>query len=118
VLPNCDDSPSKEVCIAHGWHRRLVPREALYDLFFDPGEAHNLIDDAEYANVAADLRERVEQWMLDTDDPLLDGPVAAPPGAMINAQHQRSAQELPFIVPTIQPQESTAYVSVDSTHYQ
>jgi hypothetical protein len=36
--------------------------------------------------------------MRDTDDPLLDGPVAAPPGAQLNRQDQRSAEEPTFVV--------------------
>jgi hypothetical protein len=43
--------------------------------------------------VLADLRERLERWMVRTDDPLLNGPVPAPPGAQINRQDQRSADE-------------------------
>jgi hypothetical protein len=31
--------------------------------------------------------------MVETEDPLLDGPVAAPPGARINLQTQSSADE-------------------------
>ncbi|MET0817951.1 MAG: sulfatase [Solirubrobacteraceae bacterium] len=98
VLPNCDDSPSKDAFIAHGWHRHRLPRESLFDLFFDPGEARNMIDEPDYADVAADLRARLERWMAETDDPLLDGPVPAPAGAAVNAQDQRSAEEPPFIV--------------------
>lgn len=98
VLANCDDSPSKEAYIARGWGQRRVSREALHDLFFNPGEGRNLIDDPAYQQIAADLRERLEGWMVQTDDPLLDGPVPAPVGAYINAQTQRSASDEPFIV--------------------
>ncbi len=93
VLPNCDDSPSKDAYLARGWARRPVRRERLHDLFFNPGEGGNVIDDPDYAPVLADLRGRLERWMRETGDPLLNGPVAPPPGARINAQDQRSASE-------------------------
>jgi hypothetical protein len=32
----------------------------------------------EYVEVLEDLRERLERWMIETDDPLLDGPVPYP----------------------------------------
>jgi N-sulfoglucosamine sulfohydrolase len=93
VLANCDDSPSKDAYLARGWATRPVARERLHDLFFNPGEGRNSIDDPDYADVAADLRSRLHEWMVQTKDPLLDGPVPAPPGARINAQDQRSADE-------------------------
>jgi arylsulfatase A-like enzyme len=98
VLPNCDDSPSKDAYLARGWATRKVSREALHDLFFNPGEGRNLIDDPLYAEVAADLRARLHEWMARTADPLLDGPVPAPLGALINSQSQRSAEDTPFVV--------------------
>lgn len=98
VLANCDDGPSKDAYLTRGWAERTVSREALHDLFFNPGEGRNVIDEPEYAEVASDLRERLERWMVETDDPLLDGPVPAPPGARINAQTQVSAEEEPFVV--------------------
>jgi N-sulfoglucosamine sulfohydrolase len=93
VLPNCDDSPSKAAYLDRGWATRPVARERLHDLFFNPGEGRNSIDDPAYAGVAADLRARLEGWMRETDDPLLHGPVPPPPGAQINLQDQRSADE-------------------------
>jgi N-sulfoglucosamine sulfohydrolase len=93
VLANCDESPSKDAYLDRGWATRPVARERLHDLFFNPGEGHNSIDDPDYAEVAGDLRSRLEAWMVQTSDPLLDGPVPAPPGARINAQEQRSADE-------------------------
>jgi N-sulfoglucosamine sulfohydrolase len=70
-----------------------VARERLHDLFFNPGEGRNSIDDPAYAEVVADLRARLEAWMVETNDPLLDGPVLPPPGARINAQDQQSADD-------------------------
>jgi arylsulfatase A-like enzyme len=54
------------------------PEEELYDLKADPDEQTNLIDDAEYADVADRLRNEVDDWMTATDDPLLDGDVPVP----------------------------------------
>jgi N-sulfoglucosamine sulfohydrolase len=91
VLPNVDDSPAKDLLLAEGWAERELPREALYDLHFDPVEAHNLVDAR--PDVAEELRERLDAWMRETEDPLLDGPVPAPPGAELNDPDQVSPAE-------------------------
>ena len=63
----------------------------LYDLAFDPNEACNVIDRPEHAPVVEHLSNRLERWMRGTADPLLDGPVAPPPGAEANDPDQGSA---------------------------
>jgi len=93
VLVNCDDSPSKSLLISKGWADRIVPSEQLYDLVFDPGEADNLGGDPAYAEILADLQERLEAWMRDTEDPLLHGDPDPPPGAEVNDPDQISASE-------------------------
>jgi N-sulfoglucosamine sulfohydrolase len=93
VLANVDDSPTKDLLVAAGWAETELPREALYDLLLDPQEGENLIGSPRTATVEAGLRERLETWMRDTGDPLLDGPVAPPPGAELNSPEQRSAAE-------------------------
>jgi N-sulfoglucosamine sulfohydrolase len=93
VLPNCDDSPSKDAYLARGWATRPVDRERLHDLFFNPGEGRNSIDDPAYAEIRDELRARLHEWMLKTNDPLLTGPVLPPPGALINSQTQQSAND-------------------------
>jgi N-sulfoglucosamine sulfohydrolase len=97
VLPNCDDSPSKDAYLARGWAQRTVPRESLHDLFFNPGEGRNLIEDPDYASLLEDLRERLHRWMAQTNDPILQGRIAPPEGALINLQSHRSAGESPVV---------------------
>ena len=88
VMPNCDDSLSKDTWLKHGWRERAIEQEKLYDLVFDPNEACNLIHqaahDPELAHVMEDMRHRLDRWMRETGDPLLDGPIPAPEGARIN----------------------------------
>jgi arylsulfatase A-like enzyme len=84
VLANVDDGPSKRFLRDHGFGERELPREALYDRYEDPNERNNLADDPEYQTVREDLQSRLETWMAETDDPLLEGPVPKPPGARVN----------------------------------
>ena len=98
VLANCDDSESKQLWIEAGWGQRTVPRERLYDLVLDPAEGDNLAADPDFREQLDELRSRLQSWMRETDDPLLDGPVAPPPGARVNEQWQVSADEAPRVV--------------------
>ena len=92
VLPNVDDSPSKDVLLANGWTERPIAEEQLYDLIFDPNEATNLVDDPAYQEIRAELRGRLERWMQETSDPLLLGPVAPAEGTVFNLPDQDSAE--------------------------
>jgi N-sulfoglucosamine sulfohydrolase len=93
VLCNCDDSPSKDLLIGLGWAERTIPTEQLYDLAFDPNEAANLAASAAHADTLRMLRERLQGWMEETEDPLLHGDPSPPIGAEINDPDQRSATE-------------------------
>jgi N-sulfoglucosamine sulfohydrolase len=84
VLPNCDDSPSKDVWLKSGWKDQTVAREQLYDVVFDPNETRNLAGDPAYGKPLAEMRARLDAWMKRTADPLLEGPVKAPAGAVVN----------------------------------
>ena len=47
--------------------------EELYDVLKDPHALNNLIDDPQYAEVADDLRARLQTWMEATNDYALEG---------------------------------------------
>jgi N-sulfoglucosamine sulfohydrolase len=84
VLPNCDDGLSKDLWLKNGWRKQNVPHELLFDSLFDPNETRNLVGDASYATVLTEMRGRLDSWMQRTSDPLLEGPVKAPAGAVVN----------------------------------
>ena len=44
------------------------PEEELYDLDRDPWETDNLASDPAHANTLVSLREKVDQWIIDTHD--------------------------------------------------
>lgn len=58
--------------------RAFHPPVELYDLRSDPHEAHNVADEAGYAEVRAELLRELYTWMHQTNDPLLDGAVTSP----------------------------------------
>lgn len=72
------------------YYTRNRPREELYDLEADPNEEHNLVEGGlfergseshvpyEYSGVFEDLRERLDEWLTATDDPILDGDISPP----------------------------------------
>lgn len=82
VLPNCDDGLSKTYWLENGWQTNpLEADERLHDLIFDPNECNNLIHSPYHQETAADMRQRLDQWMKRTNDPLLQGPIPLPHGA-------------------------------------
>lgn len=93
VLANVDDGPTKDLLLASGWGERRIPQEQLYDLVFNPNETRNMAGDPAAAGILEDLRGRLDAWMRETQDPLLDGPVPAPPGAEINTPDQLSPND-------------------------
>lgn len=95
VLPNCDDSLSKDVWLKHGWADRKVPTEALFDTVFDPEESNNLANDPAMASVLTEMRRRLDSWMEKTKDPILNGPIPAPAGAVANDPDGISPRDKP-----------------------
>ncbi len=50
----------------------------LYDLEEDPLEERNLAGTAGAQELERELSERLWTWMRETEDPLLEGPIASP----------------------------------------
>ncbi|MBC2593997.1 sulfatase [Ruficoccus amylovorans] len=96
-LSNIDQSPSKALLLKTGWGE--TPREEiqLYDLLLDPNESRNLAHDPACADILTEMNQRLENWMHDTDDPLLNGPLAQPTGAVINTRESVDPAAGPFI---------------------
>ncbi len=98
VLPNCDDGPGKDLWLEHGWRDRRPGAEQFYDLVFDPNEAHNLVGETSAAEALDEMRDRLDRWMQDTADPLLDGAVRAPSGAVVNDPDSLSPRDPSHVV--------------------
>lgn len=96
ILPNCDNGHSKLLLLDHGWAKRPVASEELYDLIFDPMERCNLVGSAEYGvrdaeceTALRDLRARLDAWMRETSDPLLESdPTLLPLPQRVNTWDQ------------------------------
>lgn len=78
-----DPGPTKDFLLANRhttdvapYYRRITtarPPEELYDCLTDPWQMNNLADAADTADVKAELRKQLDQWMLATDDPRAHG---------------------------------------------
>jgi arylsulfatase A-like enzyme len=84
VLPNTDDSVSKNLWMKGGWQGIPIVEEQLYDLLFDPNETGNLVAEPRMASVLDQMRSRLDNWMSQTSDPLLHGSVPPPADAVVN----------------------------------
>lgn len=101
VLPNTDDTPSKQFLLDHKWTEQPREQEMLYDVIFDPHESNNLLDNPAYTAILTDMRGRLNRWMLDTNDPILiTGAVDAPIGSKANDPNGLSPREEPLTMGT------------------
>lgn len=103
VLPNCDNGPSKDAWLAHGWAERPEPEEQLYDLMFDPNEACNLAADSAHAPVLREMRERLARWMRQTADPLMDGALMLSAGVRLTPMDARAPGDPAETIETARP---------------
>jgi len=85
VLSNIDNGLSKSFLHENGWADCHVSEEQLFDLVFDPHEANNLIAQPDLREVADEMRARLDQWMMETDDPILQGAIPCPEGGRVTS---------------------------------
>jgi arylsulfatase A-like enzyme len=60
-------------------HLEPRPPVELYDLLEDPWEMENLVGRTGLADVENELASRLQKLMVETNDPLLSGPIPRPP---------------------------------------
>ena len=89
VLPNTDVGGTKDFLLNHGWDQFTHQQEEFYDLYLDPTERHNLVNNPAYSAQANSLRLRLADYMKQTNDPLLAGYVPKPDGARITVKTAR-----------------------------
>lgn len=70
---NIDESMPKNFLIDNGLKDQVKYKEALFDLYHDPGERKNLIDCERYKHTLLYMKEILLSWQEDTKDPLLKG---------------------------------------------
>lgn len=75
ILGNVPPGEPRDHLKTHGYFSVPTPEEQLFDLAVDPLERINRIDDPSLADIRADLCKRLEKWMQETDDPILNGPL-------------------------------------------
>ncbi|MFP6645092.1 MAG: sulfatase [Candidatus Latescibacterota bacterium] len=98
VLPNTDDTAAKQDLLDHGWQKQPRHQEMLYEHYFDPDQQNNLIDRPDMESPRRQLREALDRWMAETDDPLLRGPVALPKGVQATDPDAHSPGQEPLLV--------------------
>lgn len=76
-----DNGPVQALLNQYGYRDRLFEDHMLYDLIFDPNEACNLASHPDYGEALKDMQGRLERWMRETNDPLIDGVIPEPPAA-------------------------------------
>lgn len=99
ILANCDDGPAKRERLDRTrWASRPLATEQMHDLLLDPQEMHNLADGPDHRDTLNHLRGRLDAWMQATCDPLLQGDIPLPPGAVANLPTDAS----PNLAPRLQ----------------
>lgn len=96
VPANIDDGMTKDFLVEQGFLNRTRDKDMLFDLYLDPTERNNLITDATYDEIRNDLSLKLEKWMRETNDPLLNGRVKMPQNARINTVHCLSPNSKEF----------------------
>jgi len=93
-LSNTDESPSKELWVNSGWQNSFISSEELYDLILDPNEANNLISDHSKKDILKVMRDKLDNWMKKTNDPLCKGQVPKPEKAVVSDDEDQKAEDI------------------------
>jgi hypothetical protein len=74
------DGPTTSLMREAGWYRRPgASPEELFDLYLDPMESCNRINDPALAAVRSELASALDRWMAEKGDPFPSGQFPPPP---------------------------------------
>jgi N-sulfoglucosamine sulfohydrolase len=79
--------PSSDTVVPRNHAQAYHPHVELYDLSKDPWEQNDVAGRAEYAAIRESLLKRLQQHLIETKDPILQGAVTSP-------QHRRAVELL------------------------
>ena len=83
-LVNIGDHVSKDWYLSSPLPKMEEERDCLYDLVADPVERINVVHLPEYQEDYRRLSSALEEWMMKTNDPLLNGPIELLSGQIAN----------------------------------
>ncbi|MHB1152671.1 MAG: sulfatase family protein [Eubacteriales bacterium] len=78
---NTDNSAGKDILNECGYFNGKREKEMMFDLYSDPVERINVVNSEKYFEIYNELSNKLKQWMLNTNDPLLKGKIQPPKGA-------------------------------------
>lgn len=83
-LSNIDESDPKTFLMKNGLKEQIKYREGLFDLYYDSSERNNLVEDEKYQSILEELREKLYQEQVRTNDPILAGELEIKKGYKVN----------------------------------
>ncbi|RRD94531.1 N-sulfoglucosamine sulfohydrolase [Clostridiales bacterium COT073_COT-073] len=89
---NIDESLTKDFFNEQGLQQYIKAEEALYDLTFDPSERNNLAVNAEYREIKEELKQKLLDWQIKTQDPILNGEIKIRPEWKVNTKQCQKAK--------------------------
>ncbi|TFZ40333.1 N-sulfoglucosamine sulfohydrolase [Soehngenia longivitae] len=89
---NIDSSPVKDFYMENGLNEFKKDEEYLFDLFYDVFEKNNLAENDEYQDVLNFMRNKLDEFMINTDDPLLKGPIEVKKEWKVNKRESVAAE--------------------------
>lgn len=83
---NADASKTKDFYLENGFAEVTKAEEAFYDLMYDPQEQHNLLDDEKLQSLIQTMKEKLYEFQVKTNDPLLHGKLPILPNYKVNTR--------------------------------
>ena len=98
MLANIDDSEPKKGLIEVGFANHKVDEEYLFDLTIDPNERINFINDLRYMKIKDELSNKLDHFLVKTDDFTIDEGYKHPKGIVLNAPEAVRPKDHPIIL--------------------